>query len=196
MKYTDQPFSHPLNRMEGEAFKRGGQPRHKKRAEGGALSSINSKEAPLRKLRAKPDEIYEGVPHREEGVRRRSFGGVMSKITGISSPGDVVRRGIAMYTGIPENVVKAGQQAVGLKRGGGARREKDEEVRAREGGQWIQEAINPAHKGALHKKLHVPMDEKIPSKRLVKAENSRNPGTRKQANLAMTLRKFHKHQGK
>lgn len=56
---------------------------------------------------------------------------------------------------------------------------------------WIQSAINPETKGALHKALGVPQDKKIPEKKLEKAEHSKNPLTRKRANLAETLRKFH-----
>lgn len=56
---------------------------------------------------------------------------------------------------------------------------------------WIQEAINPATKGALHKSLGVAQDKKIPEKKLEKAAHSKNPLTRKRANLAETLRKLH-----
>lgn len=55
---------------------------------------------------------------------------------------------------------------------------------------WIQGAIkNP---GALRKTLKVKKGEKIPEKKLEKAEHSKNPLTRKRANLAKTLRKMHK----
>lgn len=56
---------------------------------------------------------------------------------------------------------------------------------------WIADAINPKHKGALRKKLKVKVGEKIPEKKLKKAEKSKNPKTRKQAQLAETLRKMH-----
>lgn len=55
---------------------------------------------------------------------------------------------------------------------------------------WIQKAIK--HKGALHASLHVPEGKKIPEKKLKKAEHSKNPTTRKRANLAETLKKMHK----
>jgi len=58
------------------------------------------------------------------------------------------------------------------------------------GKNWIQAAINPAHKGALHRALHVPQGKKIPMKKLIKAEHSRNPMTARRARLAATLRKF------
>lgn len=55
---------------------------------------------------------------------------------------------------------------------------------------WIQKAIK--HKGALRKSLHVKEGEKIPSKKLKKAEHSKNPTLRKRAVLAETLKKMHK----
>jgi hypothetical protein len=57
--------------------------------------------------------------------------------------------------------------------------------------QWIQSALNPQTKGALYKALGVAQDKKIPEKKLEKATHSKNPLTRKRANLAETLRKFH-----
>lgn len=42
---------------------------------------------------------------------------------------------------------------------------------------WIKDAIK--HPGALHKKLGVPEDKKIPAKKLAKAAKSKNPTTRK-----------------
>lgn len=52
---------------------------------------------------------------------------------------------------------------------------------------WIAGAVgkNP---GALHKALKVPMGEKIPEKKLEKAEDSDNPKMRKRAMLAETLK--------
>lgn len=57
---------------------------------------------------------------------------------------------------------------------------------------FIQNAINPEHKGALRKKLHIKKGEDIPLAKLEKASHSKNPTTRKQANLAKTLRKINK----
>lgn len=58
---------------------------------------------------------------------------------------------------------------------------------------WIKGAIkNP---GALHRELHVPEGKKIPAKKLAKAEHSKNPTIRKQANLAKTLKSFHHKRG-
>lgn len=56
---------------------------------------------------------------------------------------------------------------------------------------FIKGAIK--HPGALHKTLGVPEGEKIPEKKLEKAEHSKNPLTRKRADLAKTLRKLSKH---
>jgi hypothetical protein len=56
---------------------------------------------------------------------------------------------------------------------------------------WIKGAIR--HKGALHKTLGVPQGEKIPEKKLEKAEHSKNPLTRRRANLAETLKKLRSH---
>ena len=55
---------------------------------------------------------------------------------------------------------------------------------------WIKDAIKKP--GALRKKLKVKSGEKIPVKTLDKALKSKNPTTRKQANLAKTLRGFKK----
>jgi hypothetical protein len=54
---------------------------------------------------------------------------------------------------------------------------------------WISGAIK--HPGALHKSLHVPAGQKIPAKKLAKAEHSKNPLMRKRASLAKTLSHFH-----
>lgn len=54
------------------------------------------------------------------------------------------------------------------------------------GGNWIAGATK--NKGALHKALHVPEGEKIPEKKLEKAERSKNPKMRKRAQLAETLK--------
>ena len=55
---------------------------------------------------------------------------------------------------------------------------------------WISGAIKKP--GALRKSLHVKKGEKIPEKKLEKAENSKNPTMRKRANLAKTLGKLRK----
>lgn len=57
---------------------------------------------------------------------------------------------------------------------------------------WIQKAISPSSKGALRKKLGAKKGENIPVNKLEKAENSKNPTTRRQASLAMTLKKLNK----
>lgn len=55
---------------------------------------------------------------------------------------------------------------------------------------WIQGAIK--HPGKLHRDLGIPEGKKIPAKKLAKAEHSKNPAIRKEANLAKTLKKMHK----
>jgi hypothetical protein len=55
---------------------------------------------------------------------------------------------------------------------------------------WIQKAIK--HPGKLHRELGVPEGKKIPAKKLSKAEHSKNPTIRKEANLAKTLKGFKK----
>lgn len=55
---------------------------------------------------------------------------------------------------------------------------------------WIADATK--NKGALHKALGVSTDKKIPDKKLDKALNSKNTKIRKEANLAKTLKSFHK----
>jgi len=57
-------------------------------------------------------------------------------------------------------------------------------------GKWIQKAIKKP--GALRKSLGVKKGEKIPEKKLKKAEHSKDPKTRKRAILAETLKKMRK----
>jgi len=59
-----------------------------------------------------------------------------------------------------------------------------------EGKKWISGAIK--HPGALHRELGVPAGKRIPEKKLKAAEHSKNPTERKRANLAETLKGFHK----
>lgn len=53
---------------------------------------------------------------------------------------------------------------------------------------WIQGAIK--RPGALHRALNVPEGEKIPEKKIEKAEHSSDERVRREANLAMTLKSF------
>lgn len=52
---------------------------------------------------------------------------------------------------------------------------------------WIVQAINPAHKGALHRQLGIPQDKTIPQSTLNKAANSPNEVLARRAQLAETL---------
>lgn len=56
---------------------------------------------------------------------------------------------------------------------------------------WIQGAINPAHKGALHRELGVPIGKKIPKSKLKAAAKKKGVEGRR-ARLAETLAKFRK----
>ena len=58
-------------------------------------------------------------------------------------------------------------------------------------GKWIQKAVSK-NPGKLHRELGVKQGEKIPEKKLEKAEHSKNPTTAKRAHLAETLKKMHK----
>ena len=53
---------------------------------------------------------------------------------------------------------------------------------------WMKGAVK--HPGALHKALGVPEGEKISHAKLEKAEESKNPKVRKQAQLAETFEKY------
>lgn len=55
---------------------------------------------------------------------------------------------------------------------------------------WIQKAINPQHKGKLRSALHAKAGKDIPLRKLEKAEKSKNPQLRKEAGLALTLRRI------
>ena len=57
-------------------------------------------------------------------------------------------------------------------------------------GNWIAKAIKKP--GALRKTLGVKKGKKITDAKLEKAENSKNPKTRKRAQLAETLKKLRK----
>lgn len=56
---------------------------------------------------------------------------------------------------------------------------------------WIQKAVS-RHSGKLHRELGVPEGEKIPAKKLMKAEHSKSLTIRREANLAKTLGKLRK----
>jgi len=55
---------------------------------------------------------------------------------------------------------------------------------------FIKNAIK--HPGKLHRELGVKQGEKIPAKKLAKAEHSKNPTIKKEAVLAKTLKSFHR----
>ena len=99
-------------------------------------------------------------------------------------------------------------QEAGLKRGGHASHPDEKEDKAlinkmvksecrterkSGGGNWIKSAVK--HPGALHKELHVKEGEKIPAKKLAKAEHSVNPTLARRARLAETLKHMHHAKG-
>lgn len=57
---------------------------------------------------------------------------------------------------------------------------------------WISGAIEPSHRGALHRALGVPEGQKIPPGKMAQAKSSDNPKVRRMAALAKTLRGFKK----
>lgn len=64
------------------------------------------------------------------------------------------------------------------------------DTRSKMAKKWIGGAINPAHKGMLHRELGVPHGEKIPAAKLAAAAKG-NSAMAKRARLAETLRGFH-----
>ena len=61
------------------------------------------------------------------------------------------------------------------------------ESKVAENEKWIQKAVNPAHKGGLHKALHVAQGEKIPKAKIEKATHSKNPKLRHMAQFAKNV---------
>jgi len=61
------------------------------------------------------------------------------------------------------------------------------ESKVAESEKWIQKAVNPAHKGGLHKALHVAQGEKIPKAKINKATHSKNPKLRHMAQFAKNV---------
>ncbi len=53
-------------------------------------------------------------------------------------------------------------------------------------------AINPAHKGDLHRDLGVKQGEPLTLADLVRAKNSKSPATRRRATFAANARKWNK----
>ena len=54
----------------------------------------------------------------------------------------------------------------------------------------LQHVAETTHEGGLHESLGVPKGQKIGAARIEAATHSRNPKTRKQANLAQTYAKY------
>jgi hypothetical protein len=75
---------------------------------------------------------------------------------------------------------------------GGDDEEDEPRHKSADGGRWIQAATNKMEKkgtvGSLHRALDVPEGNKIPAKKLSKAEHSSSPALRKKANFAANVR--------
>jgi hypothetical protein len=54
----------------------------------------------------------------------------------------------------------------------------------------LQHVSETTEKGGLHRSLGIPLGQKIGAKRIEEATHSKNPKTRKEANLAKTYAKF------
>jgi hypothetical protein len=61
------------------------------------------------------------------------------------------------------------------------------ESKVAESEKWIQKAVDPSHKGDLHKALHVAQDKKIPKAKIEKATHSKNPKLRHMAQFAKNV---------
>lgn len=55
--------------------------------------------------------------------------------------------------------------------------------------------IKPSHKGLLHKKLGVPQGKPIPAAKVTKAEHSKSPALRKEAQFAENAKHFNHPKG-
>ena len=53
---------------------------------------------------------------------------------------------------------------------------------------WIQKALPPSSHGKLHRALNVPEGQKIPEKKIEKAEHSPNERVAREARLGETLK--------
>lgn len=57
---------------------------------------------------------------------------------------------------------------------------------------WISKALPKTSRGKLHRELGVKEGEKIPEKKIEKAEKSGSPKIKKQVKLAKTLESFNR----
>lgn len=60
---------------------------------------------------------------------------------------------------------------------------------------WMKKAFSK-HEGKLHKRLHVPQDEKIPASKLEKATHSSDASLKREAVLAKTAGRYAGHHRK
>lgn len=55
---------------------------------------------------------------------------------------------------------------------------------------WMEKAFNPAHKGRLHRALHVPEGKTIPAGKLAAAQHAGSGHVRQMANAAANARPY------
>jgi len=156
-----------------------------KRKSGSLTHGSLTTEPSLKALGAKKSQVEYGLPHKSS---RRS---PKPKDDGIYENARLIeKRKPAKRFDEPHefgpNVGRSAPKKDHFKTGGTTRRH---HAHGGEEHLWIQGAIKKP--GALRKTLHVKAGEKIPEAKLMKAEHSRNPLTRKRARLAETLRGFH-----
>jgi hypothetical protein len=151
-----------------------------KKEDGGSLLNGPTPAAPDKRLKMVPTESMSFVPGGSKYLKR----GGAAKWEG-SAKDEAQDKKLAKKHGMSMKSWEASKMdekhdkqhsMKGLKSGGSA-------------GKWIAGAIK--HPGSLHKALHVKEGEKIPEKKLEKAEASSNPKLAKKARLAETLKGFH-----
>jgi len=87
------------------------------------------------------------------------------------------------------DAVRRDFEAMGFSTKGIPRRRKSRVAKRRSTKRWVQKAINPKHKGYLHRALKVPLDKKIPLSKLRRAAK-RSGVIGRRARFALIARKF------
>ena len=168
--------------------------RHEKGVRAGAGSGVHRAQA------SKPLPFTADEERKCGGnVRRKSGGSVLpEKVDKGEGPNRLGRKRGGAISGpgthgtdaTPDRGMKFGTKLQGLRMD---EPDKSEQRRPFKQGGEVKNWIKGAHikKGALHRELHVPDGEKIPEKRLEKAEHSSDPTLRRRASLAKTLKGLH-----
>ncbi len=165
---------HRLHRLEGEAFKEGGHVTefHIHLGHGGEAKHEKSHKSLEDHKTAHKTHNFDRSEHFKKHTSAFS----------LPHESKSTANGIVKKVNTPaERLVTGSPDAVRVKKGG--------PIEASEG-KWIQKAIKPSTKGALHKELNVPIDSKIPMKMIKKAEHSPDTKLAKRAHLAETMRHF------